>query len=138
MEQAKVQPPPWKVWPKNEREARVWHFVNNVQDWFWSFLGTGDRPVRWPEYLVEMFLKEHKDHRERYRLFLFLTFNGMKPEEATSWVTMADYRDGQMVMGDYDKAAWSQFFDMMKKAREKTLFTGQRAAIMDMLAGYPQ
>jgi len=113
----------FQVVPNTPREARVWNFLNSGEDFF---------PIReWPNYLKEMALKEHKNHRERYRLFLFLSANGLHPDIAASWVLMADYMGKQILHGDYDRAALAQISDMTKKAFSRELF--QNIIVYDMI-----
>lgn len=98
----------------SQREARVWNYLNKGEYFY---------PIRlWPEHLQEMALAEHKELRERYRFFQFLTWNGLGIEKAQEWTFMNDVRNGEPVEGDYDRAAWTQMKDMKQKARDGRLF----------------
>ena len=112
-------------YPTNAREGRLWNFFNSGEDFF--------SIKDWPVYLREMALKEHKNHRERYRLYLFLTANGLHPDVACSWVSAKDAKHSQLVEGDYDRPAYSQLADMSKKAFSGDLFLS--CSFFDMISG---
>lgn len=111
--------------PHNDREGRLWNHFNRGEDFF---------PIKdWPWYLRVMAMKEHKNHRERYRLFVFLTANGLHPDTAFAWVTAADARKGELIEGVYDRPAYSQLVDMAKKALSGELFLS--CSFFDMVTG---
>lgn len=113
------------------REARLWQFFSgtgkNGQDLFFS-------AREWPDYLVSMALLEHKNHRERYRLFLFLTANGLHPDLAEDWVRMTDIRpDGTPLFRVYDVAANRDFRDLHNRATSGVLY--DQCSLFDMILG---
>lgn len=86
----RIREPPYKSWLALLEE---WHELE----------GDSFPPWReWPQLWVDMLLKQHKDRRERYRLFLFLWANGMEPQKAVFWV---------MWHFTYDKSAWLSITD---------------------------
>jgi len=115
---------------KDDREARLWNYFTR-QDDFW--------PIReWPAWAQEVALMSHKNYRERYRLFLFWTFNGLNPNTAAGWLYMRDYRHPTPLAGDYDRSATSQINGMIKQAQRGTLFErDKRSATFDMILGRP-
>lgn len=83
-----------------------------------------------------MALMEHKSYRDRYRLFLFLTWNGMDPTEALHVVQMDDIKKGQRNYNHYDRSAQSQFKGMYEAALNGKLFqTNGDSSIFDMTEG---
>lgn len=111
----------------NQREARVWNYLNRG-DWFW--------PIReWPVFLQKMQLKEHRNNRERYTLFFFLTGNGMSPDIAGQWTILRDIGQGGVEKeGNYDKSARAQIIQMKEQIRKGSFFKGDKK-IMDMTLG---
>jgi len=129
------------VFPRGDREARVWNYFTR-QDEFWGIR-------EWPEWAQQIALLEHKRYRDRYRFFLFLTFNGLNPLTARMWVVMMDYHNNRYIEGDYDRSAWSQFDSMVRDAfsgaiyrnREPRRFDPQLnrwvGGMMDMILEHP-
>ena len=97
------------------REAALWnHFNSSKFDWY---------PIReWPKYIQEMALKEHKNNRERYKLFLFFVGNGMNPYTATINCMLRDVRPSEYDRGrkydvyPYDHKAMEHFAQLQREA----------------------
>ena len=114
------------------RETRIIEYLHAAQEDFFP-LG------KWPAYLIDLILKPHKDNRERYTLFYFLTGNGLNPETARLWTLLLDVRkDGQgidvLVPGGYDVKAHEQMEQMTQQLANGSLFTGNKK-MMDMTLG---
>lgn len=109
-------------YPKDQREARIWNFLNN-QDHI--------RGIRyWPDYLQVMAMKDHKSYRERYRLILFFLWNGLSPILAHSWTIMKDYRNG-VIPWRYDVSAQNQFKYILRKHLDGALYH-RRLSVYDL------
>jgi len=94
---------------------------------------------KWPQYLVDMVLKPHKDNRERFTLFYFLVGNGLNPEDAHLWTLLLDVRPGLrgtpvIITGQYDNKASEQMEQLKRQLAENQLFTGNKK-MMDMTLG---
>lgn len=61
----------------------------------------------WPADVRRLFVKQHKNRSERFRLFNFLWSNGMRPGSAAYWV---------MWHGGYDAAAIRDMADLVTDA----------------------
>lgn len=113
------------------REARLWNYFAKGDE-FYSIR-------EWPKYLAEMMLLEHKNNRERFTLFFFLTGNGLNPTTAADWIQLADVqlmmRGLIPVSSVYDPAAIRQFAQLIEQSRTGTLFKGDKK-IMDMAKGH--
>lgn len=119
--------------PLTPREVRIIEYLHTVQDMFFRY---GD----WPEYLQRMMLKPHKNNRERFTMFFFLTGNGLDPEAAGLWTLLLDVRPGlagilRPIPGAYDEAAHKQIEQMKQQLANGTLFKGTKD-MMDLAAGY--
>lgn len=113
------------------REARLWNYLAKGDEFF---------SIReWPTYLQELMLLEHKNNRERFTLFFFLTGNGLNPTTASDWIQSSDARAQRghltLVAGVYDPSALRQLAQLIEQARNGSLFTGQKK-IMDMAKGH--
>lgn len=109
------------------REARLRNYFIK-QDDFWSFRD-------WPQWAQSAALQEHKRYRDRYRLFLFWTFNGLDPQTAVEWLIARDYKGG-LEQERYDRGAWSQIYGMQQQIRDGTFFKGVK--MYDMITGRPE
>ena len=118
------------VGPKNAREARVWNYFNQ-QDDFW--------PIReWPPWAQEQALMFHKTYHPRYQLFRFLVFNGLNPTTAAGWIYISDIsKTGVPLAGIYDKSAVSQINGQIQQAKNGTLWKNTNR-IYDMITGRPE
>jgi len=116
--------------PKDAREGRLWNYFTK-QDDFW--------PIReWPPWAQATALQSHKKYRDRYRIFLFWTFNGLNPNTAAGWLYMSDYKHNIPLAGIYDNSAVSQINGMIKQARNGTMFErDRRGRTWDMILGRP-
>lgn len=113
------------------REARLWNYLA-IGDEFASIR-------TWPQFLQEMMLLDHKNNRERFTLFFFLTGNGLNPTQAADWIQLADVRTNarggrQFVSGVYDPNAIRHFAQLIEQCRAGTLFKGDKK-IMDLSLG---
>jgi len=110
------------------REARLWNYFAKGDEFF---------TIReWPAYLQEMMLLDHKNNRERFSLFFFLTGNGLNPTLAADWIQSRDVRGGQhLVTGVYDPQAIRHFAQLIEQSRTGTLFKGDKK-MMDMTMGH--
>lgn len=115
--------------PLTPREARLLDYFHRVQD---DFFPIG----KWPAYLLRMMLLEHKNNRERFTLFFFLTGNGLAPTIATGWILTLDIEwPDKRIQGNYDPSAIKQMQQLIEQERSGTLFKGDKK-IMDMTLGY--
>jgi len=115
--------------PLTPREVRLIEYFHG-QDFFFR-LGS------WPPYLQDMILLPHKDNRQRFTLFFFLTGNGLDPDTAATWVKGLDvskFNHG-LIPGVYDDSAKRHFAQMIEQERAGTLFKGTKK-MMDMTLGY--
>jgi len=112
------------------RESRLWNYFTR-QDDFW--------PIReWPHWASTIALQHHKKFRDRYRIFLFWTFNGLNPNPAAAWLYMCDYKHPNPIAGIYDNSAVSQINGMIAQARRGDLFhPDKRSRTFDMILGRP-
>lgn len=112
---------------KDQRTARVWNHMNRG-DWFY--------PIRtWPVWAQKLMLLEHRNNRDRYSLFFFLTSNGLSPDIAGQWVLLRDIAaQGREVLGQYDEAARRQVIQMKEQIRKKEFFKGTKP-VWDMHMG---
>jgi len=96
----------------NRRQAHMRRFLNDAE-WFY--------PLReWPDYLQGIGTSLHRDNRERFTFFFFLTANGLAPDVAAEWVLMDDVINGNPVTWGYDEAAHKQVKQMVRDASAKT------------------
>lgn len=114
--------------PANPRQARLWRYFNEVQDLFWAIR-------HWPNYIRDMAMKEHKSNRERYRLYIFFSANGLDPQSTMEWIWMKDYNHhtSTPIHENYDRSAIDQITSLEKKAGEGTLLNN--VAYFDMILG---
>lgn len=121
--------PPAADAPLTPRETRLLEYFHSTQD---DFFPIG----RWPSYLVRMMLLEHKNNRERFTLFFFLTGNGLAPTVAAGWILTTDVVwPDKRIQGRYDPSALKQMSQLIEQERAGTLFKGDKK-IMDMTLGY--
>lgn len=114
--------------PLTPRETRLLEYFH-LQD---SFFPIG----KWPSYLIRMMLLEHKNNRERFTLFFFLTGNGLEPTTAAGWILTTDVAwPDKRIQGRYDPSALKQMSQLIEQERSGTLFKGDKK-IMDMTLGY--
>lgn len=101
------------VTPHSGRESRLHSFFQRRTDWF---------PLHtWPLHIQASALKEHKRNRERYVLFCFFVFNGLRSVDAIQWIRAADYIDGQLVFAEYDSHAERHFVQLRNQYLRGTL-----------------
>jgi len=111
----------------NQREARVWNFLNAGRDFF---------PIRsWPTWLQDLALSEHKNNRDRFNYFFFLVSNGMNPVLAGQWTLQTDAHNGMALSGTgYNDHAHRQIQQMIQQIGAGTFFTGKKKMI-DLASG---
>jgi hypothetical protein len=102
----------------------------NRQDLFWPL-------YKWPSWARDAILKEHKNNRDRYALFVFLTLNGLPPDIAGHWVLSHHRRGrvgqrGNLVQGIYDDNARRQVFKQMPQQLEDERLCPPKMKIFDM------
>jgi len=100
----------------DQRQARLSNYYNTVQDLFW--------PLRdWPGYLQSIALSRHKNRRDRFRFFQFLTFNGMAPNWAATWTQLFDYRNDEAILDPlWNDKHTKHILEMASQLRHGTLF----------------
>lgn len=113
--------------PLTPREARLLDYFHTQDDF--ARIGT------WPRYLIDMMLLEHKNNRERFTLFFFLTGNGLEPSTAAGWILTTDVAGSKRIQGHYDLSATKQMSQLIEQERSGTLFKGNKK-MMDMTLGY--
>jgi len=118
------------VGPKTPREARIWNYFNQ-QDDFWAIR-------KWPPWAQQDMLAFHKTYDQRYHLMRFLCFNGMNPRSAAAWIYISDISStGIPLAGIYDASAVSQITGMIGQATKGTLWKSYHR-IFDMITGHPE
>lgn len=111
--------------PENRRQARLYNFTL-MMDMFYDIRS-------WPVWAVWAYYNVKKSFRERFNLFYFFVFNGMKPLTAVMMCTMKDVDLHNMrgIPGDYSKQTIYDMKMLVKKAQNGTLF-GHGKLIWDM------
>lgn len=112
--------------PRDAREARL-HNWYILQDAFWH-------PCEWPGWVYKALLSDKKSFRDRFNLFYFFTANGMRPELAYIWVLTSDFLHNNPVFGKYTSSTYQDMNNLMAKAENGTLFTGNKQ-MFDMVQG---
>ena len=77
--------------PTTRLEGQIWNAMNTGEHFY--------KIIEWPDRLIAIALKPHKNHQDRLNFMLFLIGNGMDPTMALTWV---------VYKGEYDAAAWRQ------------------------------
>lgn len=120
--------------PLTPREVRILDYLHSVQDVF-------PRVTEWPEWAIRSIVKPHRNNRERYNLFFFLTGNGLNPEIAADWTLLIDCRPDRFgyprpvkSLG-YDASAQQQMEQMKQQIAQGTFFQG-RKRMLDLVLGY--
>lgn len=120
----KHDPPP-KLTP---REVRLWNYFNFYQDIFYPI-------ERWPKYLAEMVLLDHKNNQNRYKLFLFLVYNGLAVWDAADFIMIRDVSEyGDIIIGEYDASARRQIFQMAAQYYDGSMLNNMKP-VMNMYLG---
>jgi hypothetical protein len=89
--------------PKTSREARVWNHVNQLCDPYMPHLSL------WVEHYKRMVLSPHRNNRERFALFFYLTANAVPAWIATRVCLLHDMSHDQVEMRtNYDADAHRQ------------------------------
>lgn len=108
----------------NNRRMRLSLFFE-TQDEFYHY-------NLWPPWAKATILNAHKTNRDRYRLFLFLTWNGLYPPTAVEWIKAKDIDPkGLLIYENYDKEAHRHFFQLLNQVQTGQLFR-QARNIYDM------
>lgn len=118
-----------------QAQARLLNFYKK-QDEFFPFSA-------WPAHYRIMAL-EYKGNRDRFRLYQFLTFNGLPPAIASKWVLAGDVRavrpnqhishENLVLDGRYDDNARRQVDRQMpKQVEDGTLFSDKE--VFDVAKG---
>lgn len=117
---------------ERQRLARVRTFFWRAsRELFYSF-------NKWPRWARMVMTRVHKNNDQRYRLFLFLTYNGLAPSIAAHWIKTMDIdNNGTPVYYNYDNTAIYQLHKQMPKQLDNNdaTFWGTRG-IMDMHLGH--
>lgn len=82
---------------------------------------------RWPLDKKQLFLKAHKNHNERFRMFMFLWANGMPPRMALHFT---------LIHRGYDESAVRDMRELVKAATLKHGRTYQRMMAMPTFIMY--
>lgn len=102
------------VEPRNGREARMWNSMNR---------GAVFYPIRlWPTEMQELWLANHRNNEQRFKLFVFWVMNGMDPRVAGSHILATDTAPNGLYRAEgYDAAAWRHKDDLVRRARDGIL-----------------
>lgn len=97
-----------------DRRLRLSLFFEYQDAWF---------PYKdWPKWVQLTILLKHKKNNDRYRLFLFFTYNGLPPYVALEWITAADLApSGRLIQGDYDGEAIRHFKQLTRLSEQGIL-----------------
>lgn len=68
-----------------------------------------------PLWVREELLLQHKNNRQRFRLFLFLVGNGMPPAFAEMLILSKDFVDKVWIGGEYDNSARTQMANLKQR-----------------------
>lgn len=101
----------------------------------------------WPGWVQRDILIKHKRTEQRYRVFLFLVYNGLPPHVALEWVAAQDidirgnvrmlrklaniHSTGNLIQGEYDASAVRHFKQLVRNA-ESGILQRQAKAIFNM------
>lgn len=105
---------------KEDRRLRMVIYFDNQDAWY---------PYRlWPKWVQNDILLQHKKNNQRYRLFLFFTYNGLPPHAAVDWITASDITPSGDLIPDasYDSEAVRHFKQLLHLAESKKLFKDAR------------
>lgn len=115
---------------ERDRRHGLYEWFRFVQDTFY--------PInKWPKHLRDRMLKRHKSNHDRYVLWVFLVWNGVRPADASLWVLSERVsNDGQrLVIGDYDNVARRQVFFQLPKMLEEKKLGPRNMKVFDFSAG---
>jgi len=119
------------ILPRNQREARVWNYLNRDVLPFWQI-------NQWPDWAQKAAMTLHKDNRMRYNFFFFLVANGLDPSLASEWTSMTDVINGRIISTGYDAVAHHQVeVQMPVQHHTGQLYRGTKQ-MMDMSSGSVQ
>lgn len=124
------------------RRARVRNFLNSwtwTRDWgFPAFREWSSGPGKGAFWAQDLVQQDHKDNRERYRLFLFLVINGLRPDLAKDITWMYDVAHGKYpLIAEYDRAAQSQMDIMIADTYSGKIYEQPRSKVYSIHHGYP-
>lgn len=92
--------------------------------------GLGDTffPMKdWNTWSKVLFMKPHKNNRDRFNLAFFFIANGLQPDIVWKAVLGVDIVDGQILIGDYDRTAHHQVRTQIpQQVRDNKLFFGRK------------
>jgi len=112
--------------PRTPREARVWNYLNQTEEWW---------PIHtWPAYIQTLCLERHKRNRERFTMMFFFLANGLEPAVAASWTLMTDVIRGVPISHGYDDAAIRQVHQIQTQHATGSLYRDSKL-MYDMVLG---
>lgn len=105
-----------------------------IEDWEAS--EEGYSLSKWPKWAKDSFFKTHKNHDDRYKLFVFLWKNGVPPDNIESWVLYHE-KFGRPFW--YDQNAHRQIRDLVLSVnyrQGKQFQTIWRTPVLDIERGF--